>query len=220
MPDIDGLSRRLAEHLTDTEELRNRTASLVVSIPMDAPRAVVLQTLEELLATWDRALGTALRETVSLWRTPNVHTLRNGVRLLFIQAGPPVNLKLWQVGYLHEPTSAAAQKVKFNSPKPVGNRSKGITVQDERDARNNLGSATKRDLTKYTTIAENAARGIFVSEAPLGGMPALDFGDLRTRVAYIDEWEQANGQLRMLSTMAGTAAALPPAFYTFGLHES
>lgn len=153
-----------------TKELPfNKHGFMLMAVPLDAKKTDILRQLSKEIDRHSIQRISPLNKRIYTLEGKRFHhdAIEAKLRLLWLRATQP-ELSLWRLG------------VKAGISKRYGNLDTSVIKlkMNMIDQTTTLASLTSRALTSATLIMENAARGVFPSQAPISNLD-MDFSSLR-----------------------------------------
>lgn len=177
-------ANELDSFLSGTRPNEGLNPGLLVSLPLDRPKAEILRQISKLLDEHKANDTTAMAKPPLALASKRIHIkkLVVSLSLLTFKAARP-NWELWRLG-------SFAKVSETYSPifDPMGPRK--VTDPQESTDRLLMTKTTSRALKKAELIAENAARGKFPSDDPVK-MSFFDFHGMSARNKQKNTWERA-----------------------------
>lgn len=182
--DIRQAETELADHLFIDRPAQGNQATIVVALPVHNDRKTMLKAFERLLDETYGLLGQ--QEGIapfSIQRNKmREHTLRMALRVLRARAALPKE-RLFIIGHRANV-----------SPANVTGEQRSRVNGEDKDKRKQMEIMTIRHLNRAYVLAENAARGLFPSLAPLADdphRPAFDYLLLKRQFKDYLRWGEA-----------------------------
>ncbi len=182
-------SGNLESYIADTWAEHGKQPTLIAAIPVGMQKSKVLKAVSALLDKYseeDRILRTEPKYKL-LGKRQNAKALFAYLFVVFIRSVMHKE-ELWRVG--------ARAKISFSYSKSLDYKSEVERGGPKSHERIMLAIMTSRALLRGRLIAENAARGVFPSYAPLPEAMEFDFPKLYKLISRRDKWQKAE-RLRM-----------------------
>lgn len=177
-------ANELDGYLSETRPTEGLSPTLLLSLPLDRPKAEILRQISRLLDEHKTNSSTAIAKPTLTLASKRIHIkkLVVSLSLLIFKSARP-NWELWRLGSYANVSNSYSGECNPNGPRKVSDPRQSID-------RLLLTKITSRALKKAELIAENAARGRFPSDAPVE-MAHYDFHEIAARNRKKNNWERA-----------------------------
>jgi hypothetical protein len=177
------LEQDFSPYLTDTRREEGLIPNLLLSIPLVGKKSDVLRQFKEIL-NQEMGVDQDIKKPLISLQGKRIHIqkLIMGMKLLTYKARYP-NYSNWRLGVIAKVSKSYSPALDLNAERYT----KNVIEQIDREI---LGKFTFRAVSKYETIAENAARGKFPSNDPCDQLP-FDYEFLQTQIRERFKWERA-----------------------------
>lgn len=198
--DIAHAQTALSDYLFIDRPAQGNQAAMVVALPVHTDRKTMLKAFERLL---DEAYGSVRQQAgVAAFAVQRnkmrEHTLRMALRVLRARAALP-NERLFVIG----------NRANVSPANVTGEQRRRVNAEDS-DKRKQMEIMTIRHLNRAYVLAENAARGLFPSLAPLSSdtsRPLFDYKLLQRQFKDYLRWgEREKMRLKALASKRGKSA--------------
>ena len=159
--DLSQIASPITDFLNNERNEEGLTASLILSVPLSLKRSELLKQISLLIAA-NRTIATESEKKPQLKlvsKRLRANVLFKGLRLLWLKAAKP-DWELWRLGAKADLSDSYSKVLDPNSPK----KSQTFIEKDDRII---MSKITSRYLSKYESVAENAARGLFPTDQPV-----------------------------------------------------
>lgn len=173
----------LDDYFSETRPTEGLSPSLLLSLPLDRPKAEILRQVSKLLDEHKTNGSSAIAKPTLALASKRLHIkkLVVSLSLLTFKAARP-NWELWRLGSYAKVSNTYSGEFNPMGPRKVSN-------PRESDDRLLMTKITSRALKKAEHIAENAARGRFPSDAPVE-LSHFDFHEIAARNRKKNTWER------------------------------
>lgn len=177
-------AREVDRYLTETRPIEGLSPGLLLSIPLDRPKAEILRQVSKLLDYHKANDTNAMAKPPLALASKRIHIkkLVVSLKLLTYKAARP-NWELWRLGAFAEVSETYSPIFDPMGPRKVSDPQQSVD-------RLLMTKTTSRALKKAELIAENAARGKFPSDDPVE-MTHFDFHEIAARNSKKNTWERA-----------------------------
>ena len=156
--ELNEIASSITSYLNNERNAEGLNASLLLSVPLSLKRSDLLKQISKLIYS-NGGVETEVDKKpqlklVSKRLRPDV--LFKGLRLLWLKAAKP-DWELWRLGAKAQLSESYSGVLDPNAPK----KSKTSIEKDDRII---MSKITSRYLSKYESVAENAARGFFPTD--------------------------------------------------------
>lgn len=178
---------RLNQFVSEVWAEQGKQPTMIAAIPLGMPKSKVIKAVAALLDAYpaeDRTTNTNPRYRLS-GKRQNSNALFTYLRTAHLRSAM-TKQELWRVG--------ARAKVSFSYSNSVDHEAEVKRGGDGAHERILLTIMTARALKRAQLIAENAARGVFPSYAPLATALDFDLSTLYRRISSRNKWQRVEKQ--------------------------
>lgn len=183
----DVAADRLDQFVSSIWRQQGKQPTMIAAIPLGMPKAQVLKAVAALLdgyPTEDRTFNIDPKYRLA-GKRQNSNALFAYLRTAHLRSAMPKQ-ELWRVG--------SRAKISFSYSGAVDHTADLKRSGDAAHERILLTIMTSRALKRAQLIAENAARGVFPSYAPLEEAQPIDYTTLFRKVSSRNKWKRAEQQ--------------------------
>lgn len=178
----------MERYLGEARVEQGQGPALLLVIPLDCKKAEMLRDVSEIFDSLSVAHPRkAKTPTLRLHgQRLRVDSLEQGLRLLKCRAEHP-DIELWRLGAKVGLSDTYSPELDPNAPRKISNK----TEQIDREL---MAKITYRALRKFEWTAENAARGVFPSDARVAALP-FDYPKIYKHMQMAERWDKEQRDL-------------------------